>query len=363
MSSRTANCASFGSPLLHRRAAAASRGLVFAALLALATSLFAEEAQFYRAINLNGPAAEIDGLTWEAKDTPNFSFKGGVFENPAVLLKPPTDTPRAQMIRSSVWGNRVELELANVPSGPYQIFIYVWEDNHSERIDFLVNDSIVLNDFHSGNAGSWRRLGPWKATSRDGKLKVATRGGAANLSGLEVWSGHGTVPEPEKPQFLTSLTPDHTEFFERRVRPILVENCYECHSSGASKIGGHLLLDSRAGIMKGGDTGPAITPGIPEASLLIQAVHHVDPLLSMPPKRKLSDADIADLTAWVRMGAPDPRTEDTVASLKARSRIDWDEAREFWSFRPLANPPLPKVQDAAWPSSPIDHFILARLEK
>src|SRR5258706_666844 len=98
------------------------------------------------------------------------------------------------------------------------------------------------------------------------------------------------------------------EFFEKKIRPIFVENCYKCHSKEAEKLKGALLLDTRDGVLKGGDTGPAIVPGQPDKSLLIQAVRYTNTDLQMPPKnKKLSAEQIADLEAWVKIGAPDPR--------------------------------------------------------
>ena len=104
------------------------------------------------------------------------------------------------------------------------------------------------------------------------------------------------------------LTPAQTDFFEKKIRPVLADNCYKCHSTQAEKVKGGLLLDSRDGLLKGGDTGVAIVPGNPEASLLIKAVRYTDPDLQMPKNKKLDDDQIADLVAWVKMGAPDPRT-------------------------------------------------------
>src|SRR5688572_510533 len=99
------------------------------------------------------------------------------------------------------------------------------------------------------------------------------------------------------------------DFFERKIRPVLVERCYECHSAQAEKLKGGLLLDTKEGVLKGGDTGPAIVPGNPEKSLLIKAVRYTSDDLQMPPKnKKLPDEQIADLEEWVKMGAPDPRT-------------------------------------------------------
>src|SRR5262245_28667040 len=105
------------------------------------------------------------------------------------------------------------------------------------------------------------------------------------------------------------------EFFEKKVRPVLVEHCYQCHSieAGKKKRGG-LLLDSRERARKGGDTGPAVVPGKPAESLMLRAVRYTDDMFRMPPKGKLPDAVIADLEAWVKMGAPDPRGNPTTTA-------------------------------------------------
>src|SRR5262245_58698832 len=104
------------------------------------------------------------------------------------------------------------------------------------------------------------------------------------------------------------LTKAQADFFESKVRTVLANNCYKCHSAKAEKVKGGLFRDSRDGVLKGGENGPAIVAGDPEKSLLIKAVRYTDPDLQMPPKGdKLSDQQIADLTAWVKMGAPDPR--------------------------------------------------------
>jgi hypothetical protein len=332
------------------------------ALVTLSIDSKANDATFFRGLNLNGSAVTIDGRNWDGKDAPDFSFKGNIFENQSVPLKPPVDASRTQMIRSSIWGDKAELLLKNVPDGSYQLFLYVWEDNHNERFDILVNDQPVLEGFHSGTAGMWKRLGPWKCVSIEGKIKVSARGGAANLSGLEVWTGDGVIPALPVAGFNESPTPEQLAYFETKVRPVLVDRCYECHSAKAEKVKGGLLLDSHAGLRKGGDTGPAITPGDPDASLLIQAVRHDDKDLAMPPKKTLPREQILDLEEWVRMGAPDPRTANTVAAVEAKNAIDWDKARQWWSLRPLTSPDPPAVHDTAWPANDIDRFILARLD-
>src|SRR5450432_4040952 len=111
------------------------------------------------------------------------------------------------------------------------------------------------------------------------------------------------------------LTPAQSDFFENKIRPILANNCYKCHSQQAVKIKGGLLLDTRDGWMKGGDTGPAIVPGDPDTSLLIKAVRYTDSELQMPPRnQKLPDTAIDDLIVWVKMGAPDPRLTTAIGT-------------------------------------------------
>ncbi|MHA3772837.1 PSD1 and planctomycete cytochrome C domain-containing protein [Verrucomicrobiota bacterium sgz303538] len=153
------------------------------------------------------------------------------------------------------------------------------------------------------------------------------------------------------------------EFFEKKVRPVLVSECFECHAGDKHK--GGLLLDSREGLLKGGDTGPAIVPGKPDESLLISSIRHDDPDLKMPSKApKLDDAVIADLTAWVKMGAPDPR--DRPEPVQAGDKKPWADLlaarRQWWSFQPVKKPEVPSVKDETWSDHPIDRFLLARME-
>ena len=149
------------------------------------------------------------------------------------------------------------------------------------------------------------------------------------------------------------------DFFEARVRPLLVKHCLECH--GAKKQEGGLRLDSRDAWMRGGDRGDAIIAGEPDKSLLIQAVRHDNPDLQMPPDtKKLTAAEIADLEAWVQRGAADPRRE-SAASISERMSLE--QSRTFWSFQPLEAVAPP--QDAAdhWSRNSIDAFVLAELKK
>jgi hypothetical protein len=151
------------------------------------------------------------------------------------------------------------------------------------------------------------------------------------------------------------------DFFRDQVEPVLRQHCYECHSH-AGKIKGGLVLDSRSGWQTGGDSGPAVVPGSPEKSLLIQAVRHSNPNLEMPPKAKLSAAEVAILEDWVKRGAPDPRA--VVAEQKAtkKGEIDLESGRRHWAFQPLREVAPPAVGDSAWAVNEVDPFILTKLE-
>jgi mono/diheme cytochrome c family protein len=330
--------------------------------LASGAELAKNEAKFYRAINLNGPALDIDGQHWDADDSSLISDNANAFQDQSVALVPPTDDARAQMIRSSRWGTDISVKVQGLPSDVYQVFLYCWEDSSSEKFSISLNGKTVVTEYNSGMAGKWKRLGPWRTVVRDGFLQVGGKGGAANFSGIEIWSGDGSVPDPWDKLFASNLTEDQLTFFEGHIRPLLVAHCYECHSVDAGEPSGGLLLDSRAGIVHGGNTDRVILPGVPEDSLLIKAVRHESPELAMPPEEKLTDEQIADLETWIRMKAPDPRTQDTIAALKQRSEMQLNEARNFWSLKPLQTPKIPDVKDGQWPSSDLDRFVLAKIE-
>jgi mono/diheme cytochrome c family protein len=150
-------------------------------------------------------------------------------------------------------------------------------------------------------------------------------------------------------------------FFESRVRPVLVQHCYKCHSVGAGKSKGNLLLDSRAKIRAGGDRGPAVVPGDPDASVLLAAIAHSDPDLEMPPNAdRLADSVIADIKAWILMGAPDPREGQVAAT--ASPAVDLESGRRFWALKkPVVHQP-PVTKDPAWTRRELDYFILAKLD-
>jgi hypothetical protein len=151
---------------------------------------------------------------------------------------------------------------------------------------------------------------------------------------------------------------DPMTLFEQKVRPVLEGTCVKCH--GVAKVSGGLRLDSRAAVLAGGDSGPAVEPGDPSSSLLVQAIRHEDGLAMPPKKPRLPDATIAAFESWVRAGAPDPRTAPVSAAGEAP--VFSEEARQHWSFQPVRKPILPLVKDTAWVANPVDAFILARLE-
>ncbi|HEY7118997.1 MAG TPA: PSD1 and planctomycete cytochrome C domain-containing protein [Tepidisphaeraceae bacterium] len=161
------------------------------------------------------------------------------------------------------------------------------------------------------------------------------------------------------------------DFFEKKIRPVLAQQCYKCHSAEAKKLKGKLLLDNRDGALKGGETGPAVVPGTPGQSLLIKAIQWTDKDLQMPPKEQLPPEVVADFVTWVRAGAPwtgAPQNGATVATTQASATpnyaANYDHLRkELWSWQPIANPDPPAVKKEAWVRDDIDRFVLAKLEE
>jgi hypothetical protein len=153
---------------------------------------------------------------------------------------------------------------------------------------------------------------------------------------------------------------ENVEFFEKRIRPLLVDACYSCHSRSAKRLEAGLYLDRHSGLLSGGDSGPAVVPGDPDASLIIEAVRYES--FEMPPSGKLPQEKIEDLERWVAMGAPWPR-EEPLSDATLSPTFDWQERkRQHWSWQPIAEVQPPAVADTSWPQGPIDQFILAKLE-
>ncbi|MBS1833334.1 MAG: DUF1549 domain-containing protein, partial [Acidobacteria bacterium] len=150
------------------------------------------------------------------------------------------------------------------------------------------------------------------------------------------------------------------EFFETKVRPVLATNCFGCHTNGAM---GGLRLDTAEAMLKGGKRGPSIDVKNLDASLLLTAIRHTEPSLKMPMGNKLKDAEIADIAAWVKAGAPWPKSAATTTPAKSGQFEILPEMRKFWSLVPLHPSPAPAVRNTAWPRTDIDRFVLAKLEK
>ncbi|MBX3177280.1 MAG: PSD1 domain-containing protein [Candidatus Hydrogenedentes bacterium] len=146
------------------------------------------------------------------------------------------------------------------------------------------------------------------------------------------------------------------DFFEKKIRPALIDNCFGCHSSATDAVKGELLLDSAAGLARGGKSGqPAVTPGDPAASRLMRAIRYQHPELQMPPSGPLPETVVADFDRWIREGAVFPESDAPIDLFAS--------ARKHWAFHPPAPQALPAVQDTAWPRTEIDHFILAKIEE
>ena len=308
---------------------------------------------FFRGINLNGPAVVIDGRPWDGDDPRAVETRDRTFEARDVPLDPPTDVDRARMIRSSRWGGRVNLRFPGIPNGSYRVFLYVWEDNDSETFTIRLDGREVLRDFASGSAGTWKRLGPWPVEVESGAIELTTEGGAANLSGVEIWrtAGDSAGPTPIKPD---PPDPAAVRFFDDKVAPVLARNCLECHGGSIRK--GGLNLATEVSARAGGDGGPPIEPGKPEESPLWEMVESGEmPKKGRPP---LSEADKLVIRRWIADGARwgtaeiDPFT----ATTDRRAGYDW------WSLQPVRHPDLPAVKAGSWPRNEVDRFVLAKLE-
>lgn len=198
-------------------------------------------------------------------------------------------------------------------------------------------------------------------------------------------------PEAAKKPAITgpvsAVTPEAAAFFESKIRPVLSRACYSCHSNRSSKVKGGLRLDSLSALLEGGHGGAGIVPGDADGSALIEAVRYEDPLFAMPPKGKLDDDEIADLEAWVRMGAPWPNSaaeagmdsgldsemssgmtpssgeiESGPSTLSLNRDIDIEEGRQFWSFQPIERPEPPNPVDGEWALNDVDRFLRASQE-
>ena len=168
------------------------------------------------------------------------------------------------------------------------------------------------------------------------------------------------------PHLSAQISPDEVEFFEKKIRPVLAAQCYACHGSNTEPMAG-LRVDSKDALLKGGSRGTSIVSGDPDASLLIRAIRYTDLNLKMPPTGKLPDEKIRDFEQWVRMGAPDPRSRAHAAPATEDKGIDLEEGRKFWSFQSILSDTLANAKASVnredWATSPIDYYVLAKLEE
>lgn len=157
---------------------------------------------------------------------------------------------------------------------------------------------------------------------------------------------------------------DQLQFFEKNIRPVLVEQCYKCHSTESEKVKGGLMLDTRQGTVLGGESGhPGVTPGNLSESSLYHAMTWADDDMQMPPKNKLPDEVIANFKKWIEMGAPDPREQKVAGAAGGRREINMVEGRKHWAFVPPAEAPVPELKTPDWAMSKIDQWVLAGLEQ
>ena len=162
-----------------------------------------------------------------------------------------------------------------------------------------------------------------------------------------------TTPSADNPQAIA--------FFEDKIRPVLVEHCLECHGDDPDDLGGGLSLASADGWQRGGDSGPSVVPGSADDSRLIAALEYQD--LEMPPDGRLPPQTVRDFRRWINQGAIDPRTANALPVPSPRSAVDVEAGRAFWSFQPPRCSEPPAVENAPWCRSPLDRFVLARLEQ
>ncbi|MEJ5274560.1 MAG: DUF1549 domain-containing protein, partial [Thermogemmata sp.] len=160
-----------------------------------------------------------------------------------------------------------------------------------------------------------------------------------------------------------AFSPQQVAFFEKQVQPLLRQHCWKCHGDDPGKLRGGLDLRTRHAILQGGDSGPAVDLRQPDKSLLLQAVHYKDEHIRMPPKGKLSEAEIAILEKWVKDGLPVPADRLGGGVARSPGGHDAEEAKKYWAYQPVRRPAIPAVRNTSWVRTPIDAFILARLEE
>lgn len=190
-------------------------------------------------------------------------------------------------------------------------------------------------------------------------LSIAFLASIGSVSLNDTSWGQNTEAPPETS--MESLSPEAISFFESKIRPVLIEHCYRCHSSDGQAIRGGLSLDHRDAILAGGESGPAIVPHNLDESVLWDAINHRG--MRMPPNAKLPPNIIEDFKIWIEMGAPDPRIPTGVKVQSQVTAEDIEKGRSFWSFQKPTKPPVPTPNLQDWPKSDVDRFIAATWDK
>jgi mono/diheme cytochrome c family protein len=203
-----------------------------------------------------------------------------------------------------------------------------------------------------------RITGVNRATQMRAGLLVAVMAGMLVLVGQEL-----ARLQAQGSDQTAAFSPQQVAFFEKQVQPLLRQHCWKCHGEDPSKLRGGLDLRTRSAILQGGDSGPAVDLRQPDKSLLLQAVHYKDEHIRMPPKGKLSEAEIAILEKWVKDGLPVPTDRMGSGVKSSPGGHAAEEAKKYWAYQPVRRPSVPAVRNTSWVRTPIDAFILARLEE
>ena len=225
----------------------------------------------------------------------------------------------------------------------------------------------VSTTFAEGGRVSFLRVVSKSASPLSRRVLISLRAFCAIVFVAAAQAAEPPAP-PAPPTPGVPSAPDEAgiHFFETKIRPLLAGECYSCHSVSAKKLKAKLFTDSLAGILKGGESGPALVPGQPEKSKIIEAVGYKNQDLQMPPDSKLTDAQVADLTQWVKLGAPWPKESPPQPSAAGTAMVETFDLQKrkasHWAWKPLSVQTSPAVKNAAWITDPLDAFVLKKLD-